>query len=364
MIEPDREIGVRAVHVLPSVGHVGVAEILLDPLQLGQRRFDALLQQVSEFLLDLAGIFFRAQFVDEDFDPRLVLVVAPSVAVVDAQARLRIGDQLVERHEVADQRGDHRGAAHPAADVELRTKLSVTLDDPDTDIVQPHGRAILFARDHADLELARQVGKFGVEARPLAQQLGIGARVRHLVRRGACEMIRADVADAVAAGLDRVHLHARQIGEDVGRILQLDPVVLDVLPRGEVAVAAIVLLRDRRQHPHLTAVERAIGNRHAQHVGVQLQVEAVHQPQRLELVFAQLACQPAFALVAKLGHAGIDHGLVVLVVGVHQITCSIACGSSGLRVRSGRTVGPSARTRSLICEGRGVPSGPGAASTT
>ena len=47
-------------------------------------------------------IFLRAQLVDQDLDPRLVLVVAPAVAVVDAQAGLGIGDQLVERDEVAD----------------------------------------------------------------------------------------------------------------------------------------------------------------------------------------------------------------------------------------------------------------------
>jgi hypothetical protein len=40
---------------------------------------------------------------------------------------------------------------------------------------------------------------------------------------------------------------------------------------------------------HLPAVERAIGDGDAQHVGVKLQVDAVHQPQRLELVLGDLA---------------------------------------------------------------------------
>jgi hypothetical protein len=40
--------------------------------------------------------------VDKDLDPRLVLVVAPAVAVVDAQDALEIGEQMLVRHEAVD----------------------------------------------------------------------------------------------------------------------------------------------------------------------------------------------------------------------------------------------------------------------
>ena len=43
-----------------------------------------------------------------------------------------------------------------------------------------------------------------------------GQRVHHLIGRDAGELVGGGVADAVAAGLDGVHLHGRQIGEDVG----------------------------------------------------------------------------------------------------------------------------------------------------
>jgi hypothetical protein len=41
-----------------------------------------------------------------------------------------------------------------------------------------------------------------------------------------------------------VHADAGKIGHGVGQLGELDPVELDVLPRGEVAVAAIVAARD------------------------------------------------------------------------------------------------------------------------
>jgi hypothetical protein len=64
-------------------------------------------------------------------------------------------------------------------------------------------------------------------------------------------LVGTDVADAVAAGLDRVHLDFGQVGEDIGRFLQLDPVVLDVLAGGEMAVPAVILFGDVGQHAQL-----------------------------------------------------------------------------------------------------------------
>ena len=90
-------------------------------------RIDAERLHVREFLLDLAAIFVRAELVDEDLDPRLVDIVAPAVAIVDAQARLDIAEQVVGGDEVADHRRDHRRAAHAAADEDLRAELAVVV---------------------------------------------------------------------------------------------------------------------------------------------------------------------------------------------------------------------------------------------
>jgi len=115
-----------------------------------------------------------------------------------------------------------------------------------------------------------------------------------------------------------MHLDRREIGEDVGGLFELDPIILDVLARGEMAIAAIVFARDMPQHPHLAAVERAIGNGDTQHVGVELEIEPVLQAQRLELIVGQLPGEPAARLVAKFLDAGVDDRLVVFVVAVHQ----------------------------------------------
>ena len=264
---------------------------------------------------------------------------------------------MVGGDEVLHLMRDHRRTAHAAADEDLRAQHTVARQQLDTDIMQPHRRAVLVGGDHRDLELARQIGEFRVEGRPLPQQLGPGARIGDLIGGGPGELIRRDVADAIARRLDGMHLDGRQFSQDVGRIGQLDPVILDVLARGEMAVAAIIFARDMAEHPHLAAVERAIRHRDAQHIGVQLKIEAVHQPERLELILGQRTRQAALHLVAKFLDTGIDDALVIFVIAIHewlsQMTQAPASASAGFSVRSGRTVGPSARIRSLIWAGRG-----------
>src|SRR3546814_1396598 len=83
------------------------------------------------------------------------------------------------------------------------------------------------------------------------------------------------------------------------------------------AIAAVICAGDMAKLPHLAAAERAIRNGHAQHIGMQLQIKAVLQPQRLELVLGQFTGETARHLVAELIDAGIDDRLVILVVTVH-----------------------------------------------
>jgi len=108
--------------------------------------------------------------------------------------------------------------------------------------------------------------------------------------------------------------------EDLRRVLQLDPVELQVGARGEMAIALVVDARDMGQLAQLGRGERAVGDGDPQHVGVQLQIEAVHQPDRLELVLGDLAGQPAVHLLAELRRAVGDEFLVDGVVAVHAIT--------------------------------------------
>ena len=82
-------------------------------------------------------------------------------------------------------------------------------------------------------------------------------------------------------------------------------------------VIAVIFAGDVREHPHLAAVQRAIGNGNAQHIGMQLQIQTVHQPQWLELVFRNLPRDTPVYLIAKFGNARIDDRLVEMVIFIH-----------------------------------------------
>ena len=106
------------------------------------------------------------------------------------------------------------------------------------------GRAILGGTRDRDLELARQPAELRVQRRPLAQDLAPRPGVLELVIGGAGKRIGRDITHAIAARLDAVHLNLGECGQNVGNIDKLHPVELQVLARGEVAIAAIPLPPD------------------------------------------------------------------------------------------------------------------------
>ena len=148
-------------------------------------------------------------------------------------------------------------------------------------------RAVIWATRDSDLEFARQELKFRMISGPLAQKLRRGAGVFDFIGGSARKMVCGDVAHAVARGLNGVHFHIGQRRKNGGHILQHRPVVLDVLARGEMAIALVIGVSDHCQLPHLARRKRAVGNGHAQHIGVQLQIEAVHQAQRAKFILGQ-----------------------------------------------------------------------------
>src|SRR5690554_3395019 len=72
------------------------------------------------------------------------------------------------------------------------------------------------------------------------------------------------------------------------------------------------------QLAQLPARQRAIGHRYAQHIGMQLQIEPVHQPERAELVFAQFARQAAVYLISELCAAARDKRGVKFIISIHD----------------------------------------------
>ncbi len=168
-----------------------------------------------------------------------------------------------------------------------------------------------------DLELARQVRELGMQRRPLAHVFAPRTRIFQLVGGNAREMIGRHVTNAVAAGLNAVQLNRREQRQNVGHQLELRPVELHVLARGEVAIVLVVLARDAPEHANLIGSQQAIRNRDAQHRRMLLDVEAVTQSQRTEIVLGQLTREKPLRLVPVLGDALIHERLVDLVVLIH-----------------------------------------------
>jgi hypothetical protein len=206
-------------------------------------------------------------------------------------------------------------AAHAHAEPDVAGRVAQRLQP---DVVEEDGGAIRRRAAHRDLELARQVREFGVEGRPLAQQLAPDEGIHDLVGGDPGEMVGRDVAEGIAAGLNGVHLHRGELGQDVGHFLQARPVELDVLPRAEMAIAAVPGAGDMRQRTQLARRQLPVGNRHPQHRCVALDVEAVAQPQRAEIVFRQLAGKETLGLFPELGHPLIHQLLVYFVVLIHR----------------------------------------------
>src|SRR6266581_401171 len=285
---------------------------------LGDQRRGAVLQ-VRPFGIDLLAEFLRTALLHQYLDARLVDVVAPAVAIVDPQDGLDIRKQVTPGQKFADDESDRRRAAQAPADQHAEPHLPLLVPDRvQADVVHGGCGAIGLGAVYGELELAREIRELGMERGPLADDFAPDERVHDLVPRDAGEMIGGDIAEGIARGLDRVHLHRRQFREDVGYALELRPVQLQVLARAEVAVAAVVLARALREFSQLLRRQQAVGNGDAQHRRVTLDVEAVPQAQRAELVLRELAGEKAPRLVAELDHALVDELLVDFVVDVHD----------------------------------------------
>ncbi len=296
-------------------------------LLLGQAQ-DAVLVELRVFLLHHRGEFFRRELVDENFYARLVEIVAPAELVIGAHDGFEIGQKLVARQARADAIADHGRAALSAAGPDVEDGRAVrVLPNDHADVVHLDRRAVVGRARHRDLEFPRQEREFRMQGRPLADDLGPNARILHLVGRHAGILVRRDVSNAIAARLQAVHLDAGELGQDIGHLGQLDPMELQVLARGEVAVALVVAARDLGQLAHLARGQRAVGNGDAQHVGVELQIESVHQPERAELFVRELARDAAQDLVAELRHALVHQRRVEFVVPIHRASASNLLGA-------------------------------------
>src|SRR5690606_30792731 len=123
-------------------------------------------------------------------DARLVLVVAATFLVVDTHNRFEVTQQVLPRQEFANDGTDDRCAPKTATDEHLETDFTRrTLHDVQADVVYLRCRLVVLGTAHGNLELARQVRKFGMEGRPLANDFAPGTAVFDFIGRYARELI-------------------------------------------------------------------------------------------------------------------------------------------------------------------------------
>ena len=311
------EFGQRQGLVVQSLV-LRVDEVFGDAMHFGFGQRGLATAKVLHFRIDFLREDFRCQGLDQNLDPRLVLVVTTAIAVVDPQDGVEVAQQVLPRQEFIDERAHHRRTAQAATDQHAEAQFaSGVVHRLKADVMDFDGRTVGSRTVDGDLELARQVSEFRVERGPLADDLAPWARIDQLVGSDTGELVGGDVAQAVAAGLDRVHLHGRQFSQDVRDVFQRRPVELHVLPGADVGIALVVVAGNPGHHSRLARSQLAVRHRHPQHRREALDIKAILQAQGAEFFFAQLACQIASGLITELLDAVLDDPLIVLVVYVH-----------------------------------------------
>ncbi|MCY1172862.1 hypothetical protein D9M73_130060 [compost metagenome] len=337
---------------------VRVDKVLGHTLHFGFGQRGAAAAQVDHFGLDLLGEDFRRERLDQDLDPRLVLVVATAIAVVDPQDGVEVAQQVLPRQEFIDERAHHRRTTQATADKHAEAQFAgCVVHRLKADVVDFDGGTVGSRTVDGNLELARQVGEFRVEGGPLTDDLTPWARIDQFIGSDTGELVGGDVAQAVAAGLDRVHLHGGQFSENVRNVFHGRPVELHVLPGTDVGVALVVVPGDFGHHSHLPRSQLAVRHRDSQHGRETLDIKAILQAQGAEFFFAQLACQIASGLITELLDAVLDDPLIVFVVYVHisPVLRLGPVGNSGVFLAGWRPIKP----RQFCAHGRALPTEPG-----
>src|SRR5574344_502209 len=213
---------------------------------------DGAVFQVLPFFVYFFCKAFGSQCLDQNLDARLELVVAAAKAVVDPQGGFQIAEQVLPGHKVVDDAAQDGRAAQTAADQYLKAQLAgFVAAGMQADVVHFGDSAVGQAAVDGNLELAWQAQELRVKSGPLADNFAPGTRVHGFIGGYTGKGIGGGVANAVAAGLNGVHLYAGQILQDIGHSFQCRPVELDIGAGGNVGIILVILARNLRQHAQL-----------------------------------------------------------------------------------------------------------------
>ncbi|CAA9526779.1 MAG: hypothetical protein AVDCRST_MAG30-3436 [uncultured Solirubrobacteraceae bacterium] len=252
--------------------------------------------------------------VDQELDARAGAAGAVLLGV--AEDPRRRGDHLghlVGLEEDVERARHARGGGEPAADAQVEAARPVGVDRArQRDVVDQPARAVLRAARHGDLVLARQVRVEPVVEEVVVQRLG--GRV---------------AVDGQAAGVEP--------GEDVGDVLEPDPVDLHALARRAVDDPAPVVLGDRGERVDLLARQHALDDLHAEH---EVPVLRVVRVQPVPLQAGRVVVVEGLPALGRRAHqVGVDVEAVLLLLHplelVHDEKCTKPGSDSGFFVSGG-----------------------------
>src|SRR5699024_8773319 len=105
-----------------------------------------------------------------------------------------------------------------------------------------HGRGLIMGgTTNGNLELAGQEREFWMESGPLTDDFTPGTAVLDFIWCNAGKLVSGRVTDTVTTGLNGMQIDLGQLFQNVRYLLKLGPVNLDILPRGKVAIAFIII---------------------------------------------------------------------------------------------------------------------------
>lgn len=167
----------------------------------------------------------NAHTLDQDFNPRFVFVVAAAIVVLYTR-------KIESKYDNKCTSGKNGLMTLPITGVRPKP--------PPTNTSKPISPASFLTKckpiscgwlaltvglgtNHRDFEFTRQIGKFWVKGRPLANNFAMRTWVSYFILNYARIRVGGGITDTVTRSLNRVHLYAGKLGQDIRHFLRKQP---------------------------------------------------------------------------------------------------------------------------------------------
>ena len=216
--------------------------------------------------------FLDPQILNQELDARAAAILLFAQARENAGDRLRQRQQFFRRNKRVEQLRLIRDGAEPAADGHFKAALLLSVfdlrDGDHAHVVHARESAgMLRAAAEGRLEFPSEILGVRMAHQEFGQGAGVGRDVELFIRADARVGASRHVAHGISAGLARGDVRGGQAAHHAGRILDVDVVKLEILPRGHVRDAVGILLGQVRQRLELPRVQSSRGNLDALHPG-------------------------------------------------------------------------------------------------